>query len=75
VMISLEVRVNGSIIAAATVVNVGNCEDGRCLYGVRSIQFPVSHKDETIVRDFELKHRRDDGAMALISAVAGRMTK
>lgn len=74
-MITLEVRVNGSIIAAATIVQQGPCEDGRHLYNARTIQFPLDHKDETKVRDFSIKHQREDGAMALMAIVSKEMMK
>lgn len=75
-MITLEVRVNGNIIATASVINTGTVlEDGRTVYDARTMQFPINHEEDAVVGRLQILHKRADGAMSLIQKVAKEMTK
>lgn len=72
-MISVEVRVNGSLIAAASVVNRGALEGGLHEYEAQTMLFPANNDEPPVPGHFRLKHAREDGAMKLIRKVVERM--
>jgi hypothetical protein len=72
-MISLEVRVNGMLIAAASLVNRGVLEGGMHDYEAQYTMFTVDNDGPPAIGHFRVEHARRDGAMKLIKAVVERM--
>ena len=72
-MISLEVRVNGSLIAAASVVNRGPLDNGCCEYEAQTVLFPTDNAGHPTTRSFRCEHKRADGAMKLMKQIVEEM--
>ena len=71
-MISVEIRVNGSLIATAGVVNRGPAGVLQ-EYEVQSVLMPLDNRGPADSRHFKVHHNRDDGALSLIHNVIERM--
>lgn len=71
-VISVEIRVNGNLIAALHAVNRGNTgrvsKSGhpQCEYEWTSAEFPVNLNGPPIGHTGSLRHFRDAGAIALV---------
>jgi hypothetical protein len=62
-MLTIEIRINGSVISALTAINRGGIE--RCRYEYQGATFPIDNGGP--VRPFQgfLEHTRSDGAEVL----------
>jgi hypothetical protein len=67
-MLSVEVKINGSIISLMNVVNVrGDSEV--CEYEYQMVRFPASGRGEPSIRTGKVFHKRSDGAEALVGNI------
>ena len=64
-MMSIEIRINGTLLGAANVVNIG--QPGPRKEATYHVTY--SRIDGEMHRDFEITHDRDDGAEALAERV------
>lgn len=71
-MISVEIRVNGGLIAVASVVNRG-AAGVLHEYEVQSVLMPLNNAGPADSRHFTVQHDRMDGALSLIHNVIERM--
>ena len=79
-MISVEIRINGGLVAAARVATRGKVgvspygpASGLHEYEVQSVMMPLNNSGPADSRHFTVQHDRDDGALSLIHQVIERM--
>lgn len=70
-MLTFELRVNGSLIAATNIVNVGAAPISQ--YEYQHVSFPMNG-GEPVMRKGSIEHRRADGAEVLVRKVMEAMT-
>lgn len=70
-MLTFELRVNGSLIAATNIVNVGAAPISR--YEYQHVAFPIDG-GKPVVREGSIEHRRKDGAEVLVRKIMEAMT-
>jgi hypothetical protein len=68
-MLTIEIRVNGSLISAANVHNKGYASgtDDTCEYTWDAVRFPLEIGTLPVVSTGKLQHKRSEGAEALVS--------
>lgn len=71
-MITVEIRVNGSLIAAANVSNTGEMKGQHYLYDVQAAEWPL-RGNGPITHSSQLYHERSAGAIVLIQEVLKSM--
>lgn len=76
-MLTIEVRVNGSIISALTVLNRGPVPKklGWYFYEYQGISFPASHSGPPRLWNGSLIHDREKGAEVLLKRLYSAITK
>jgi len=62
-MLTIEIRINGSIISAMTAVNRGGLEE--CIYEYQGVTFPVDSHGRCRTFNGTLTHSRSKGAEVL----------
>lgn len=68
-MLSVEIRVNGSLIAAFAAINRGAVDStGRYRYEYQGVRFPVDFGPPVATNGF-IEHMRQDGAEVLVAAL------
>lgn len=70
-MLTFELRVNGSLIAATNIVNVSAAPISR--YDYQHVSFPING-GTPIVKEGSIEHRRSDGAEVLVGKIMEAMT-
>ena len=70
-MLTFELRVNGSLIAATNIVNVGAAPISR--YEYQHVSFPIND-GKPVVREGKIEHKRSDGAEVLVRKIMEAMT-
>lgn len=70
-MITVEVRINGSIISVMSAVNRGYTGSGtdECQYEYQTVRFPEDSKGAPRVHTGFIKHKRKDGAEELVTRI------
>jgi hypothetical protein len=66
-MLTVEIRVNGSIVSALDAVNIGGI--GECQYRYRVVRFPVEHKQPLRTASGTISHKREDGIEVLVTKI------
>lgn len=73
-MISVEIRVNGSLISAVNAVNRGPLDSrGRCRYEYKGFAFPYDLSGATRSVHGFVEHVRSDGAEALVAQLCQKI--
>lgn len=70
-MLTFELRVNGSLIAATNIVNVGAAPISQ--YEYQHVSFPMAG-GVPVVREGKIEHKRSEGAEVLVRKVMEAMT-
>lgn len=65
-MLSVEIRVNGTIITAVTAVNRGLTAQEKTSYEVQGVRFPANCSGPPKAFHAFVKHKRSDGAESLV---------
>lgn len=60
-MLTIEMRVNGSVVSAITAINRGHEKPGVCRYEYQAVAFPMDNTGLPHVQHGEILHKRDDG--------------
>lgn len=66
-MLTIEIRINGSIICAITGINSAGIEE--CTYSYHAVTFPIDFKDSPRLASGTVKHRRSHGIEKLASII------
>lgn len=68
-MLSVEIRINGTLISAMTAINAGQDKEyslGLYQYEVSGVMFPASGSGDLVTFTDVIKHKRSDGAEKLV---------
>ena len=68
-MLTVEIRINGSIITAATVHNTGEVVAGKSHYEYQCVRFPADCRGPAETTHGFFNHKRSEGAEALVSTL------
>lgn len=76
-MLSVEVRINGTIIVAVSVHNVGMDRDlpGQHRYEYQCVRFPADCEGPAKTTHGFITHKQADGAEVLVSKVLGTLVE
>jgi hypothetical protein len=64
-MLTVEIKVNGVLVAAINAINRGGEAFGRCEYEWASAEFRMQWNGPPVVHDGKLTHDRPDGCIEL----------
>lgn len=70
-MLTFELRVNGTLIAATNIINVGGTHISQ--YEYQHVSFPMAG-GAPVVREGKIEHKRSEGAEVLVRKVMEAMT-